>query len=296
MENRRSAEEQIRQDAYRIMAERGYLRRVEQAGGELERWRRYLEQLNRPGPAPQDPMLGPRIFPMMEGLSVAAWHDARQIAAAAILERSFETIRQELQAVDLSEFIDYDASILRGGQWTFMPMFVFGEEVGAFLYRRNPLPNTTRIVKSLPDVCTALPLADVTFSAHAPGTRLTPHCSWDPFRLRLHLGIGVPEKCGIRVGRTAESWKQGEVLVFSEAFEHETWNDSEQTRIVLILDLWHPELTEAERRAMLACFRKKEIRGALMRTRASANLQPIYYRRFAEAEKRDPLVAQFWFS
>ena len=84
------------------------------------------------------------------------------------------------------------------------------------------------------------------------------------------------------------------MLAFHDSFEHETWNGSDLTRTVLIVDLWHPGLTEIERRAILACFRKKEIRGALMRTRAPVGMQPAFYRKFAETERRDSLIAEFW--
>jgi Aspartyl/Asparaginyl beta-hydroxylase len=295
VEDQHSQFERIRLDAYGVMAQQGYLDRVEKSGGELERWRRYLDRIGRPGrPPTPDPMAQPRIFPMMEGLGTSPWQDATQTAASAILENAFETIRQEFESIAVSEFIHYESVILSNGRWTVMPVFVFGEETGTFLYRRNPLSETARIVRSLPDVCATLPLADVIFSAHAPQTRLTPHCSWDPFRLRLHLGVRIPEKCGIRVGQESRAWREGKVLAFHDSFEHETWNGSEETRIVLIVDLWHPQLTVAERRAILACFRKKEIRGALMRTRAPVGLQPSFYRRFAETERRDPLVAEFW--
>jgi aspartyl/asparaginyl beta-hydroxylase (cupin superfamily) len=34
--------------------------------------------------------------------------------------------------------------------------------------------------------------------------------------------------------------------MFDDSFNHEAWYDGNQTRINLILDIWHPELTNAE--------------------------------------------------
>jgi hypothetical protein len=277
------------------MVRQGYLDRVKKAGRELERWRRYLDQIGRLGPPVSiDPMAQPRIFPMMEGLDTTPWRDADRVAATPILEKSFATIRRELEAFDASGFVNYESEIHTSGRWSVMPIFNFGEEMAAFLRRQSPFPQSERIIKSLPDVCPTFPLADVIFSAHAPRTRLIPHCSWDPFRLRLHLGLHVPRECGIRVGRESRAWHEGKVLAFHDSFEHETWNDSDATRTVLIVDVWHPGLTSLERRAILACFRKKEIRAALMRTRAPLGMQPALYRKFAETERRDPLIAEFW--
>lgn len=295
MEDWESQCERIRLDAYEVMARQGYLDRVKKAGPELERWRRYLDGLGRPGrPVSIDPMAQPRIFPMMEGLDTPPWRDAERVAATPILEKSFPTIRRELEAFDTSGFVNYDSAIHTAGRWTVMPMFNFGEEMGTFLHRHSPFLQTEHIIRSLPDACPTLPLADVIFSAHEPHTRLIPHCSWDPFRLRLHLGIRIPVECGIRVGRESRTWREGKVLAFHDSFEHETWNGGDATRTVLIVDVWHPGLTSSERRAILACFRKKEIRRALMRTRAPLEMQPALYRKFAEAERRDSLVADFW--
>jgi hypothetical protein len=235
----------------------------------------------------------PTIFPTMEGLHTSPWEDPERVAASSILEKSFATIRSEIEALNAS-FIPYHGFAVTAGLWTVMPVFAFGEEAGTFLFPQNPFPETARIIRSLPEVCSTLPLADAIFSAHAPRTHLDPHCSWDPFRLRLHLGIRVPEGCRIRVGAESRAWREGKVLAFHDSFEHETWNESDATRIVLIVDLWHPGLTLTERRAILACFRKKEIRGALMMTRAPVAMQPAIHKRFAETELRDPLVAEFW--
>lgn len=42
--------------------------------------------------------------------------------------------------------------------------------------------------------------------------------------------------------------EEGKCLVFDDSFEHEAWNDdSDHSRIVLIVDVWHPDLTPEER-------------------------------------------------
>jgi hypothetical protein len=35
-------------------------------------------------------------------------------------------------------------------------------------------------------------------------------------------------------------------LVFDDSIEHEAWNHSASERLVLIVDLWHPDLTDEE--------------------------------------------------
>ena len=35
--------------------------------------------------------------------------------------------------------------------------------------------------------------------------------------------------------------------MFDDTIEHEAWNDSVETRVILIFDVWNPFLSEAER-------------------------------------------------
>jgi len=39
-------------------------------------------------------------------------------------------------------------------------------------------------------------------------------------------------------------------VIFDTSFEYSTKNDSDEDRFVLIVDFWHPELTEPEREAL----------------------------------------------
>ncbi|NIP76307.1 MAG: hypothetical protein GTN90_10120, partial [Xanthomonadales bacterium] len=50
----------------------------------------------------------------------------------------------------------------------------------------------------------------------------------------------------IRIGQDIYHWETGKCLIFDDGYEHEVWNDSESERIVLIIDLWHPDMTPAE--------------------------------------------------
>ena len=42
-------------------------------------------------------------------------------------------------------------------------------------------------------------------------------------------------------------WTPGELLIFDDTIEHAAWNDSDQLRVVLIFDIWHPMLSATER-------------------------------------------------
>ena len=73
-------------------------------------------------------------------------------------------------------------------------------------------------------------------------------------RLICHLPLIVPPGCGFRVGNQVREWEVGKLLIFDDTIEHEAWNDSDEDRVVLIFDIWRPELSPAERDEVEALF------------------------------------------
>jgi aspartyl/asparaginyl beta-hydroxylase (cupin superfamily) len=90
------------------------------------------------------------------------------------------------------------------------------------------------------------------FSLLKPKTRIPPHTGVTNVRLVTHLPLIVPEGCGFRVGNETRQWVPGRAWVFDDTIEHEAWNDSEKLRVVLIFDIWHPQLTLPERAMVTA--------------------------------------------
>lgn len=75
-------------------------------------------------------------------------------------------------------------------------------------------------------------------------TSIFPHCGDTDATIRCHLPIIVPAslpKCGIKVKGESRSWEVGKLVLFCDAHEHETWNLTNETRIVLIIDVLHPQ-------------------------------------------------------
>ena len=112
----------------------------------------------------------------------------------------------------------------------------------------------------------ALPMADTPgyaptafFSALAPHSHIPAHTGVTNTRLIVHLGLIVPGKCRFRVGNDTREWQEGKAWVFDDSIEHEAWNDSDDLRVVLIFDVWNPNLSAAEREmisAMMAAYRE----------------------------------------
>lgn len=87
----------------------------------------------------------------------------------------------------------------------------------------------------------------VLFSMLEPHTHIPPHSSVTNARLVVHLPVIVPKDCRFRVGNETRDWHEGEAWVFDDTLDHEAWNDSDEKRVIVMIDIWNPLLTMAER-------------------------------------------------
>jgi aspartyl/asparaginyl beta-hydroxylase (cupin superfamily) len=94
----------------------------------------------------------------------------------------------------------------------------------------------------------------VVFSMLKAGARIASHTGMFNTRLICHLPLIVPPGCRFRVGNEVREWEEGKLLIFDDTIEHEAWNEGSEDRIVLIFDIWRPELTEEERRELTLLF------------------------------------------
>ena len=92
------------------------------------------------------------------------------------------------------------------------------------------------------------------FSMLKAGAHIGAHTGMYNSRLICHLPLIVPPGCRFRVGKEVREWEEGKLLIFDDSIEHEAWNDSDKDRVVLIFDIWRPELTEQERFELTALF------------------------------------------
>jgi aspartate beta-hydroxylase len=111
-------------------------------------------------------------------------------------------------------------------------------------------PNTAGLLDTLPLVRIRDHAPETLFSVLAPGTHILPHRGVTNTRLVTHLPLIIPLDCALQVGGEIHAWREGKCITFDDTFEHEAWNRSEQTRVVLILDSWNPDLTEVEQAAV----------------------------------------------
>jgi aspartate beta-hydroxylase len=99
-----------------------------------------------------------------------------------------------------------------------------------------------RIREHAPEAC---------FSVLTPGSHILPHRGVTNTRVVTHLPLVVPEgDLVLNVSGEPMHWHEGRCFSFDDTFEHEAWNRSGETRVVLLFDVWNPHLTQIERDAL----------------------------------------------
>jgi aspartate beta-hydroxylase len=94
----------------------------------------------------------------------------------------------------------------------------------------------------------------VLFSLLRPGAHIPPHHGMLNSRLICHLPLVVPPGCWLRVGNETRIWEEGKLLIFDDSIEHEAKTGSDRLRVILLFDIWRPELSDAERSGVSAIF------------------------------------------
>lgn len=159
------------------------------------------------------------------------FYDSDKFEFVSSLETNWQVVRDEFTHLKDQDFIPWPEKYLYGKGWDTFGLYGFGVKIGK---NCSLCPGTTRLIERIPDLTSA------GFSILAPGTHITPHTGYPDGLLRCHLGLLIPDNCGIRVGNETKTWAEGKCLVFDDTAEHEAWNRSDQTRVVLLLDFKAP--------------------------------------------------------
>lgn len=158
------------------------------------------------------------------------------------LEANWKVIREELDQVmlnvdDLPNFHDISPrqiNIAGDDLWKTYFFWAFGFQSKTNCDR---CPETVKLLKKVPGLKVAF------FSILAPGKHIPEHRGKHKGLIRYHLGLKVPQNraaCRIRILDQFAQWEEGKSLLFDDTFYHEVWNDTDEYRVVLFLDIARP--------------------------------------------------------
>lgn len=143
------------------------------------------------------------------------------------LESNWLLIKEELKRLPQDNSVAWQKNFLYNLGWDMFGLYSYGRKIKNNCHL---CPETTKLVESIPGMTTA------GFSSLAPRSHIAPHEGHINTILRCHLGLIVPDNCGIRVDTETKTWQEGKCLIFDDAVEHEAWNRSNFPRIILLLD------------------------------------------------------------
>lgn len=207
----------------------------------------YADELQRPSY---------HVFP---GLDPVPFYQASDFDWTQVLEDNYSEIKDELMnlyadATNIKPYIDGAVTgnagldgLVDSLEWSSIHLIQAGKKNHQLL---NECPKTQESLSQLPMPVLAGNAPEVFLSVLKPGAEIKPHFGLSNIKLTVHLGLEIPENCAIRVGQETQSWSDGKVLVFDDSFEHEAWNRSDKERKVLIIEVWHPDLTDLEKQGI----------------------------------------------
>lgn len=178
------------------------------------------------------------------------------------IEAATDEVRNEFLAILASEegftpYITYPddvphnqfAELNNSPRWSAFHLYKLGERIEE---NAAKCPKTMKALDGAPKPDQPGRTPAAMFSLLKPKTRIPPHNGVTNVRLVTHLALIIPEDCGFRVGNDTRQWIPGRAWVFDDTIEHEAWNNSDKLRVVLIFDIWHPQLTPPERAMITA--------------------------------------------
>ena len=237
---------------------------MELSGAEAERMRRFRANIleNEDG--------GPLVPPafVIPDIRSKRYFEPSQFTGVSEIERQTGAIRAEFMALANARsdtlgkrlnglYAPEDAG--REGAWSMIPLIRNGSVVEEYA---SLCPQTMAAARLLDLPSLGLISPSLYFSVLEPNSRIEPHTGITNARLIAHFPLVVPEGCGFRVGGESRQWEPGKALIFDDMTEHDAWNDSARARVVLIADLWRPELSAAERAAVSYLMQCRDVAAA----------------------------------
>lgn len=196
-------------------------------------------------------------------LSDTQFHPRKQFPWLDAIEAATDVICAELLQVleERGTFVPYiqpaedlptngNQHLLNSLDWTAHFLWKDGAPVSEHAAR---CPRTLAALRHAPLVHIAGRAPSILFSSLRPGARIAPHTGFLNCRLICHLPLIVPNGCRLRVGNEERELKRGQAWAFNDTIEHEAANGSAEPRIILIFDVWHPEL-DAEERGLVSAL------------------------------------------
>ena len=193
-------------------------------------------------------------FPWMDAIEAATDDIRTELRQVLNDEAAFEPYLQQ----DPNRPYKSQDGMLDNPDWGAFYLWKNGELIAENAAR---CPRTVEAVSKAPLTSFPNRSPSVLFSLLKPGARIPKHNGLINVRLICHLPLIVPENCGFRVGNDQREWVEGKCWAFDDTIEHEAWNDSSKTRVILLFEVKRPEISDEENRLIGELFKAIDSHG-----------------------------------
>ncbi|MEO0422185.1 MAG: aspartyl/asparaginyl beta-hydroxylase domain-containing protein [Pseudomonadota bacterium] len=192
-------------------------------GKHLLRW--FGEFQAKHSKVPTTPFIDNAVFP---------WVPALEAESRAIRAELDQLLEHPEDIPAFHQLSPDQKRISKGNNWKTFGFYVMGNRLEE---NCAVCPQTAAALERIPD------LQNAWFSILAPEFHILPHRGPTRALVRVHLALRVPERaedCWIRVDEERYHWREGEVVLFDDTYEHEVYNNTDEVRVVLFIDVLRP--------------------------------------------------------
>lgn len=202
------------------------------------------------------------------GLSQRPFFEREEFAWIEGLEGAFPAIQGELMeliaaddafsahTVSNPRMPPPNSALLDDPNWSACHLWQRGRELTKHT-RRVPATVAALNLPPIPRIGGFAPM--IMFSLLRAGTHIAPHHGVTNTRLICHLPLVTSNECAIRVGGEVRPFEVGKTLIFDDSFEHEAWNRGSAIRVVLLFEIWRPDISDGERAELSTLFELVEL-------------------------------------
>ena len=198
----------------------------------------------------------------LPNLTVRPWWDPQDFAWTKTLELKYKEILKEFNDVmsDMDRLQQMGNNIWAGALTQDAASYGEGWKTLGLMDRGwwdpvnvNLFPKTAKAIHDC-----GVPVSEVFFASMKGPSSIKLHTDFTNFVLTSHLPLIIPcngqNKCRLTIGDETREWINGKIMVFDTSLLHDAVNESNEMRYILMMRIWHPELTLVERQALQFTF------------------------------------------
>mmetsp|Transcript_22709 Transcript_22709/g.49400 ORF Transcript_22709/g.49400 Transcript_22709/m.49400 type:complete len:414 (+) Transcript_22709:140-1381(+) len=196
------------------------------------------------------------------GLSVKSFWDTQEFDWSKTLESRYPEIREEFDAVmgNMEKLQKEGNNIWAGALTDDASSYGEGWKTLVLMDRgrwdptnANLFPRTAQAIYA-----SGVPATEIFFASMKGPSSIKKHSDFTNFVLTSHLALDIPysgeNKCRLTVGDETREWINGKSYVFDTSLLHDAENESDKMRYILMMRVWHPDLTPVEKEALQFTF------------------------------------------